>query len=1782
MWTHKHPYRPSELSMEYIQERGEISLFRALNIKRVVGFIGSGVSVAYGRPTWSQLVRQAVATAKMAYSEYEKNINDRNRDSPKSSQVNKYPIQELHRQLEAWENISSPSSEENILAIGLSEQLVTLLGDKYKNSVRIEYANSLYISRKKALEVKSKIYGNFHNTMSIFFHGKQFPRINPAKPEPFRTMIKSMDINRYATLNFDVEIEREFQKQYRTSNVSSDVSLFDQLCHIDDNFTSNVGEEKCGASKKNCVTTEFSNGRYDDSLNRFPCNVDFHDGQGRTVNSVCLDGDNIGELVNFSLFARQYDAQVFHLHGRCDRPRSMVLTEEDYKKTYFRSGEHNYTFDEALESLFQGNDILFVGVGMSEPDTIRPLRQFLSSDKYPDYTAGRVYQLRERTVKFSLSEVISSYKIDKIKFLKEFASNYLCEKSKFDFPARQASNHSVGSWRDYLTDSSISLTLHGQYGISTIFYGDSYYRQMSIAIRLLQSIYRTKDNDLSILKDVCPIVAGTLRASSSSSALLTEEVEELIYYLLDNIEYVLYRKNRIDRLFESARGDWESFFEFLATDIRSSLLNNTLIGLSERKANWWRDWKSLPGFRATEYTKTYHILDSKKRTPLVSRHRMEYPDQTKNELSFDGIEDLIEDSVKRATRYQTLWDKIFSSATFKADETSENIVGWLEQYLPNHQRIKRENYLICLGRTPNCTHPLYERPVVPKRIIRYSMQRGHGKGTLTYALQQDVQSSNFKQYDQLFQTVKEPTRYHGAFFASVGFSMEFASVLDALNHFVLDALAGLYKDYGKNVVNRKKLKEFEFFPGGDLAIEVSKLEAIRKTVDISPEISEKVRRYQNLDQNERSHRLTTLRLLISAYTYTSICISNRTINARILICLNGLDKLCDSSGLPYNPMYRAFFRLLSGHGLRYLAESNPFAPIDLVFINGNPEVPTWYLSKQFSEKEIKHQLTHAGGPYSSEFSYRPHTQHQLYLSKWKRKKAISLLDRNWMNCNDNEKQFNRLIRSTDLNSDYSELSEMLKTSVALHGWVSGVLRLPIPKEKPSAESVRDGGDELLELIVDPIENIAAYASRLNTASSQTTSYGVIEVLVAELKLRISKNFSQIFFTPVKGQCNKSVHLGIDLTQCILSHLALFPMPIPLRVLYGCSEIYQYLIQLQKLDTNYCSDKPRHIQREQRLKLLNSIIHSLFDTRLVIKISPKQDPSGSVLLNTSMSGLKDYKADWRIFSTRYTLQHQLREYFAHKMGLSVPDQGERNFYQLTLYCDQPRDLPTPSSQHYALFRRIITDQIKQCRHTLWCFYKLKAIKSDPKSIPNGDKEIAYNGLIRRLYDHSHPGTDSGKSYYDPTLNSIHAVQQRTRAIYGLLRSGFSIGTLSRLPGFTGEDESEQPFERHRGWLRGVTNAALGIDYVSEEIEGLAKGELLDLKNFGDSNEPEKLYNPFAEHFGKQEEQLAANLPNVSNPLYRDEVGWLYNERAVVSFTQGNLFDAIPLFRQAKRVLDHSHVGELASDPALHAAVRRVNLNLAIAQIERANLNAAKNLIDSLLIPTDFSGQYESMISWIGKGYLGLIRHLNGDFATAAVNYNETIDKATESGLLRLASIFNRHYADLLRSQGQYPEANIKSQFAVSSALQSEQRDIFWLARLSQAHIWLAENRPSCEIECESTVKQALRYAKSMGIIKIEIEALRIQAEILLRNGDQLIGGAVAAKAAALAARHGLRLFRQSALLVYAKSLVGRQQYTLAYNILKEVRRESERRQYLSLASSISALFDKIPQKSRSTA
>lgn len=103
-------------------------------------------------------------------------------------------------------------------------------------------------------------------------------------------------------------------------------------------------------------------------------------GEGRR--SFTQESGYYGQLALFAL-ARHHsvDNTVFHCHGRCDRPGSIVATESEYQQWYFTERDGTGpAFRQTVELLLGSNPILFVGFGLGDEDLLRPLRMFGATD----------------------------------------------------------------------------------------------------------------------------------------------------------------------------------------------------------------------------------------------------------------------------------------------------------------------------------------------------------------------------------------------------------------------------------------------------------------------------------------------------------------------------------------------------------------------------------------------------------------------------------------------------------------------------------------------------------------------------------------------------------------------------------------------------------------------------------------------------------------------------------------------------------------------------------------------------------------------------------------------------------------------------------------------------------------------------------------------------------------------------------------------------------------------------------------------------------------------------------------------------------------------------------------------------------------------------------------------------------------------------------------------------------------------------------------------------------
>ena len=893
MWTYRHPYRPSEFTREYIQERGELALYRALNIRRVIGFIGSGATRAYGRPTWGELVESALRV-----------IHKHMRDANKTGRATKNAVRKLYAQIEDTES-GVKREDDKQLILGIAENIARIEG--FTDELRGAIASNVVRSRKCARsEIERKI--------NHLFNGHE--RFT-CRAEPLQRLVQDLGINRYLTLNYDVEIEREFRRQFRTrtgQERKGERSQFEILCDPknEDEPDGSVIEE------------------YKAQTDLLPHRVEYIDGTRRSVASVALDSDHIGELINFALHPRQFDGQVFHLHGRYDKISSMVLTENDYQNTYLRGGEARYTFDEALSALFDGNDVFFVGVGMEEADITRPLRQFVSQDRSPEFSGRHVYCLKEHHFSFPKSLMTPGSK-DIVQHIED------CLKEEQKNSDKK--------------DTEFSLKLQSNFGIYTIFHSNDVYKYIMILINILENVYRINTEkregifieskyEIKNIRFLLEYFLKKIENNTEFAEYLEQDELTAIKELIENCAKMRVMPKCEECSYKDEIKQHRDAIDALRGEIRSRLLEITIKNIGKRQKRWWDDWRQLPAQRDARYEK-YFLDKSPEQHPTFARHRPTYQSLVNDPSNYQGEFRVIK-ALKRLA---------------------------LDQFI----KVKPA--------------PKHVTQRMPRRVLRAVMPRGAGKGSLLHILQQPTSDNNRLILDTVFPIYSENTnyRYHASFVVHLSFSMEFASVIEALRDFFVEAILDVFIHYSEKADEATKdLSEEE----GQTAIflrslgQTCRIFIPNQGKDLKSELRLSIAssHFPNnkIAFSRKSHRVSQLSFFMRSFELLE---RQLDVNLRVFVCLSGLDRLCDSDGVAFNPMYRAFFRLISGCGQKYKNESVDNLPMDLLLIASDRDRPVRYLSQQLTKKKLFKRLKHKEGNFASYLDYVP-AGGGIYLKKW--------------------------------------------------------------------------------------------------------------------------------------------------------------------------------------------------------------------------------------------------------------------------------------------------------------------------------------------------------------------------------------------------------------------------------------------------------------------------------------------------------------------------------------------------------------------------------------------------------------------------------------------------------------------------------------------------------------------------------------------------------------------------------------------------------------------------------
>ncbi len=472
MWTFRHPYKKLLSTKDRINLHAHAELFRGMHNERMVAFVGSGVSLPYGRLNWSELTRLLVMEVDAFYRSseiqsqearvlhdallkatdthddqapiflpletgFDADINIlelcadlcRELQSPNflkettARHIGSGPIGQFGARLILLDGIGANTLHSHWLKI-LDKTIRKVINNQTEgnSSDRTRLAHFL----KKRIDAtthhtkiktiaKKKVIKRYHKELKKIWKKKDKTRFTRKEIEkkPWKILKKSLDsvknkdvfknpeqdpnqigdIDSYAAVHaalaiiahrlFDAQTEGSKIYQYRetkkkghwpdpiraiadTLKIRRFITLNYDL-EIEEFFKSNreFGEQNQAVPKQ---LTHLSN--IQDRL------TESYDGFRSRMTSVTLNDSMIGCMIDFSTLDEDDSYYVFHLHGRVDKPDDLVLTEKDYQSRYLRDDAARAAFDEGINTLFSGNDVLFLGVGMNEADLLQPLRQF--------------------------------------------------------------------------------------------------------------------------------------------------------------------------------------------------------------------------------------------------------------------------------------------------------------------------------------------------------------------------------------------------------------------------------------------------------------------------------------------------------------------------------------------------------------------------------------------------------------------------------------------------------------------------------------------------------------------------------------------------------------------------------------------------------------------------------------------------------------------------------------------------------------------------------------------------------------------------------------------------------------------------------------------------------------------------------------------------------------------------------------------------------------------------------------------------------------------------------------------------------------------------------------------------------------------------------------------------------------------------------------------------------------------------------------------------------------
>ncbi len=1705
-WPYARNYLLSTMDGDLIEAHALLQLSRALNIGSVVAFLSAGVSMAYGRISWRQLV---VELADETMADYEtikehylaesklpsprlatlfenlRSLDIKNRPRGDSIKADRYPsvfqlCAELSEAIDADEKVKGRSKQKQF-----SQQVKLRTRDGHFHAISLlarHVKGGAGDSLAEAIKDASQTWdAHVPQDRTQLFKTQNIIDYIFAKHEAIQTELHSiLDLSKTGTLErlkpslrflVPAALQAAGSVEQRDKIAAHIRKYIEQLPGSASPTEPqhqpppiNPSSDIVGTLQSRLAIRRFLTTNFDLELERMIFDQGFVPPKGgnppgaaisvdpldHTARDFVVRAEESAALVDLALQGGGHRMDVAHLHGRALPGEPIVATETEYQDLYLRDDRYRDPLDEAIRLAFRGNTLLFVGSGMGEDDILRPLRHFMSEAGGPTQPAS----IALLPLRGSDASVIE----EKIALLRRYGV-YAIHWGRGKTEAMTKSGPLLPTIRALIV--AIGKALEPNENRSTTEWDEAL-----VAARNASLLNQAGPLRLAKLE----IVEELTRESDPNIPDVTlSDVIEMEWAALDFAlrtadDYIRDPEQQDPRRVVAAR--------VVAEEIEDAMMSAFLTAAVHRLAKRWDHWR----------TDWFGDLSTR---PALPNSEPENRWTTSGQDTKTQAQKWISNTFVISRRRALALRQALEPSDFAQEET---VLKTDPLYRPRWSQTYSD-FLSALREGARAN----DIPKEGRRVFFLAGRRGLGKGHFFSAL---TDHESFLDYAT---SAGSAELIYGLYAFNLSFSVELGSGFEIMAEFMFRRIIEIYKDQviqerDKHI--RALEEEYSHFTGGSTEQSGDRVGALRFLFEVmagtatvaSPASSDKSASFDNSTAPMR-------------FTLDKPC-------GRIALALNATHLLFNPRGFAKSSDVVRFFEI-------FLDPRFNMASIDLIFVTSETGLPIEVRRPverkhddpsrilNGGEKEVQHidlvplpaigrsalseqtdetALTNLrlrlntnrppppNGTMTAYFHrLQPPRISVVIMSAFPRvamtlaRQCLLLqsktLDESVLDDADFEKEF----------SQPGALGE--KTRIAVRDAAAKIARKAhdalVPEHQSTGREQTDFIDRLAEEVNAKFAGLYKALGR-NRFCISIVCAAVDEIIECGGSFAQASNKLAAFMTAFAGLAEQSREDA--LLREVLDH---YRKQAVKRMSSDCP----LAVRLEKMSkpegvpsllqiTNFWSDF--QMLQEELMAILAMIgtpveadCLSYLKIRALDALAEKKEwlkdeSRRNFLIEEALERLvrrslvfrfvprseESGTPKFRFGVHRLVQRHGLRR--MHQPRVEFP---EVDSYMPTLYASQPNDLPYPTSDAQERIRDMVA--------------RLSFYPSDRRWGPSG---------------------------FVPTVEPERAARM-LRAAYSILRGVYSIASVARFDAYVPAIKPPLHgfFEEHRHNIRWVLRRAKALQ------------EQLDRQNL---------------------------------PFFAGDIVWLYNECGTLSLLQGSLYDAAKLLSVGLKAVQRIEA------PAIGGALTNsLKLNRAIVDIEMGKCRKA----DAALVTITMAREETRAVRWIAWGYRGLVAHIRGDSKLAEENYLAALGALRSMKRHRAASIFARHCADLYRhaAPSRVNDALAMADDAVKFASIGNHEDVYHLARLTRLRAQLERQRLAPETKLDRDLSDARKtldniatYARIMGMPRLLIDTEQLDSLFRFDTGDLHYASRSVTRALSLANENGMILKKVSLTILLA--------------------------------------------------